>query len=170
MKFNNLKLMILLIGFLIIFVSIMNYKKNPSSEKFINISGLTCDSQIDETNDPDGICNNFAKLGDINNFTTYLITEITSLKDMSKILSNQAYHVHGRSKGLKQIPNTNYKDNTMRYYNVYKDDCEKLSENNIHSAGYVVNKNQPDCWIKSKFGESVVDKEKISYIKGNKQC
>jgi hypothetical protein len=106
-------------------------------------------------------------LGDINNFTTYLITEITSLKDLSKILSNQAYHVHGRSKGLKQIPNTNYKDNTMRYYNVYKDDCEKLSENNIHSAGYVVNKNQPDCWIKSKFGESVVDKEKISYIKGN---
>ena len=167
MKFNNLQLMILLIGFLIIFFSIMNYKKNPSSEKFINISGLTCDSQIDETNDPDGICNNFAKLGDINNFTTYLITEITSLKDMSKILSNQAYHAHGRSKGLKQIPNTNYKDNTMRYYNVYKDDCEKLSENNIHSAGYVVNKNQPDCWIKSKFGESVVDKEKISYIKGN---
>jgi hypothetical protein len=166
MKLNNSQLTILLVGSVIIFIFIFTYKnKRVSSENFINPIGLVCDNDVDNTIKNDALCNRFSHQKDLKKYNTELVNNISSLSNISKILLHK--YNHGKSKGLKKIQNSNYIGNDIRHYNIYEQDCQKMSTKDNNSAGYVVNKNGPGCWIKSKLENRRTDNNKNTFIKGN---
>lgn len=167
MKLNNTHIFIL-IGVVILLLSLLNTfknKKNTQENYRLFKQGLICDQDVDQTEKKESICNNYAYKNDIDDYTKTLIDKKQSLSEASKILLNN--YNHGRAKGLKKIENKNYVGNDIQYYNLYEHDCAKISNSNNDSAGFVVNKEKPGCWIKSKLKGGVLDKSKRSYMKGN---
>lgn len=71
--------------------------------------------------------------------------------------------------GYKTINNMDYPSNDMAYIEGTSDQCATRCTNDSSCAGFVLDKvTNKNCWLKSKFGNGMVDNSKTAYYKGGR--
>lgn len=156
---------------IILYSSFYKGKKEKFSdsglENYLKITGgMVCDNSLDNTeHNNNNICSRLVKKKDLKKLWSYFYDKPQTLASISSVWKKN--YQHGRSKGLKMYPYTDFPGNNISYHRVWKEECRRIGENTPGSAGVVTGNRDPHCWIKRKMVNQRSNRERYAWMKGN---
>jgi hypothetical protein len=171
MKLTINQTIIIFIAILIIaYSSFYKGKREKFSESGLdnylkNTGGMLCDESLDNTEHDNNMCSRLAKTKDVRKLWHYFYDKPQTLAGISGIWKRN--YKHGRAKGLKMFPYTDFPGNNISYHRVWKEECKKIGENTPGSAGVVTGNNEPHCWIKEKMVNQRRNWGRYAWMKGH---